>query len=156
LRAGSRPEGAGIAARRLPDAEWTIYCSHSYAAERGAPGSREEIPGHDIVGMEGRMAQLGGWLWLAASAPATPIRYRSNSLVNLVSNLKGGLGLGALPTLIGDKEAELQRCFAPPPELAAELWLIVREEIKGHPHVRAFADYLACNIRETLTKGPAG
>jgi DNA-binding transcriptional LysR family regulator len=156
LRAGSRPEGAGVVARRLPDAEWTIYCSRSYAAERGAPSRREEIPGHDIVGMEGRMAQLEGWLWLAASAPGTPIRYRSNSLVNLLSNLKGGLGLGALPTLIGDTEPELQRCFAPPPELSAELWLIVREEIKAHPHVRAFADYLACYIRETLTKTPAG
>ena len=101
------------------------------------------------------MAQLEGWLWLAASTPGTPVRYRSNSLVNLLSNLKGGLGLGALPTLIGDTEPELQRCFAPPPELSAELWLIVREEIKTHPHVRAFADYLACYIRETLTKSPA-
>jgi DNA-binding transcriptional LysR family regulator len=151
LRGGSRPEGAGIVARRLPDAEWTIYCGRGYAAERGAPSCRSEIPGHDIVGMEGRMAQLPGWLWLAASAPDAPIRCRSNSLINLVPNLKAGLGLGALPTLLGDNEPDLQRCFDPPLELNAELWLIVREEVKAHPQVRAFTDYIACYIRDYLT-----
>lgn len=148
LRANSRPEGAGIVARRMPDAEWTIYCSRGYAAERGAPKCRDEIPGHDIVGMEGRMATLPGWLWLAASAPQTQIRCRSNSLTNLVVNLKAGLGVGALPTLIGDMEPELQRCFEPPQELNAEMWLIVREEVKAHPHVRAYTDFLACYVRD--------
>jgi len=151
LRANSRPEGAGIVARRMPDAEWTVYCSRGYAAERGAPANRDEIPGHDIVGMEGRMATLPGWQWLAASAPQTQIRCRCNSLTNLVVNLKAGLGVGALPTLIGDMEPELQRCFAPPQELNAEMWLIVREEVKTHPHVRAYTDFLACYVRDTAS-----
>ncbi|HEY8570835.1 LysR family transcriptional regulator [Phenylobacterium sp.] len=151
LRAGSRPEGAGIVARRLPDAQWTVYCSRAYAAEHGAPRSREEIPGHEIVGMDGRMAQLPGIAWLAASAPEAVIRFRSNSLINLASNLKAGLGLGALPTIVGDSEPELVRCFPPPAELDSEMWLIVREELKGRPHVRAFTDFLARYIRETVT-----
>jgi DNA-binding transcriptional LysR family regulator len=152
LRASSRPEGAGIVARRLPDASWTVYCSRSYAAERGAPKNRAEIPGHEIVGMDGRMAQLPGSVWLAQSAPDAVIRFRSNSLVNLVSNLKAGLGLGALPTVVGDAEPELMRCFPPPPELDSEMWLIVREELKGRPHVRAFTDFLARYIRETVSE----
>ena len=61
--------------------------------------------------------------------------------------------MGALPTLIGDAEPDLQRCFSPPPELNAEMWLIVREEVKAHPHVRAFADFLACYIRDTASGG---
>jgi len=152
LRAGFAPEGAGIVARRLPDTDWTIYCSRAYASERGAPANRAQIPGHDIVGMEGRMAVLPGWRWLQASAPETPIRCRSNSLVNLVWNLKAGLGLGALPVLIGDAEPELMRCFPPPPELRAELWLIVREELKGQPHVRAFTDFLAAHVKTALSE----
>ncbi|MDP3740391.1 MAG: LysR family transcriptional regulator [Hyphomonadaceae bacterium] len=156
LRGGSRPEGAGVVGRRLQDIYWTVYCSRSYAAERGVPAGREEITGHDIVGLDGRMAQLPASLWLAGAAQGAPIRYRSNSMSNLVTTLKSGLGLGALPTVIGDVEPELQRCFEPPKELVSELWLIVREEIKAHPHVRAFADFLACYIRETLVEQPAG
>lgn len=152
LRASSRPEGAGIVARRLPDNDWTIFCSRAYAEERGLPETREAICDHDIVGMEGRMAQLPGWLWLAASAPEANVRFRSNSLSNLALNLKAGLGLGALPVMIGDAEPDLVRCFAPPPELRAEMWLIVRESLKGEPHVRAFTDFLADYIRRTLAE----
>jgi DNA-binding transcriptional LysR family regulator len=150
LRAYSRPEGAGIVARRLPDSDWAIYCSRAYAAEHGAPRSRAELPGHDIVGMEGQMGALPASRWLAAAAPQTVIRVRSNSLVNLVWDLKAGLGLGALPTMIGDPDPELIRCFPPPPELRSEIWLIVREEVKAQPHVRAFADFLAKYARDTL------
>ena len=150
LRAGSRPEGAGIVARRLPDNAWTIYCSQAYAAEHGFPDSPDAIHGHDIIGMDGRMAQVAGWVWLTQRAPDAVIRFRSNSLINLVANLKAGLGLGALPTLIGDPEPELMRCFPPPPELKAEIWLIVREELKSEPHIRAFADFLAEDLRRAL------
>lgn len=150
LRGSSRPEGAGIVAQRLPDAPWTIYCSRDYAARRGAPHDRQSIPGHDIVGLEGQMAQINGWAWLQASAPDAVIRVRSNSLFNLVSYLKTGLGLGVLPALVGDAEPDLIRCFPPPCELEDELWLIVREDIKSQPHIRALTDFLAGYIRRTL------
>jgi hypothetical protein len=55
--------------------------------------------------------------------------------------------VAALPCIVGDGEADFVRCFAPPPELTAELWLIVREDLKSAPHVRAFADYLAAYLR---------
>jgi DNA-binding transcriptional LysR family regulator len=155
LRASSRPQGAGVVARRLPDAHWTIYCSRSYAEERGLPKSREDIHRFDIVGMEGRMAQLEGWRWLAAAAAGASIRCRSNSLTNLVSNLKSGLGLGALPTIVGDAEPDLVRCLAPPPELSSELWLIVREEVRANAHVRAFADHLTDYVREIVSSANA-
>jgi hypothetical protein len=37
LRAGSRPEGAGIVARRLQDTSWSVYCSKAYAEQHGIP-----------------------------------------------------------------------------------------------------------------------
>jgi DNA-binding transcriptional LysR family regulator len=151
LRAGSAPEGGGIVARRLPDAHWTVYCSRAYAAERGAPENPAAMRGHDIVGLDGQMGRLPAWLWLKECAPDAVVRFRSNSLVNLVSNLKAGLGLGVLPTVIGDPEPELMRCF-PPPGLRSELWLIVREEIKAQSHVRALVDFLASYIRDTMSR----
>jgi DNA-binding transcriptional LysR family regulator len=150
LRAGSRPEGAGIVAQRLPDVDWTIYCSRAYGAEHGRPEDRATLAAHQIVGLDGAMARLTAWQWLQEAVPGAVVRFRSNSLVNMVSNLKAGLGIGPLPTLIGDAEPDLVRCFAPPPELRSELWLIAREEIKGLPHVRALIDFLARDIRDTL------
>ena len=153
LRAGSRPEGTGIVARRLPDNQWSIYCSRAYADERGLPKDRADLANHDVVGTEGRMAELPGQVWLIESAPTAVIRFRSNSMVNLVANLKAGLGVSALPTVIGDAEPDLVRCFPPLPGVSSEMWLIVQERLKDRPHIRAFTDFLAGYIRETLKPG---
>jgi DNA-binding transcriptional LysR family regulator len=152
LRGSSHPEGPGIVARRMPDVLWTIYCSAAYAAERGVPDGRDALRGHDIVGFEGRLTRLPGWRWLADAEPDAVIRFRSSSFVSVVANLKAGLGIGPLPTIIGDAEPELVRCFPPPPELRDEMWLIVREEIKNEPHVRALTDFLASYVRETFAR----
>lgn len=147
IRAGSRPEGSGIVARRMPDANWTLYCSRAYAERFGYPARREEIAAHTIIGMEGHMASLPPPAWLAASAPESSPRLRSNSLTNMVANLRAGLGIGMLPVFVGDEEPELMRCISRIPELDSELWLIVREEARNTPHVRAVADFLAEFIR---------
>jgi DNA-binding transcriptional LysR family regulator len=157
LRANSRPEGGGIVMRRMPAAGWAVYCSRAYAEERGTPGSREDIRDHEIIGMDGPMAQLPGPRWLCDAVPGAQVRFRSNSLMNLISNLRAGLGVATLPCIAGDTERDLVRCFAPPPELESELWLVVREDLKSTPHIRAFADYLAAylhSIRAQLAGGP--
>ena len=146
LRASSRPEGGGIVMRRMPSAGWAVYCSRAYAEERGTPGSRDEIRDHEIIGMDGPMAQLPGPRWLCDAVPGAQVRFRSNSLMNLVSNLRAGLGVATLPCIAGDSERDLVRCFAPPPELESELWLVVREDLKSTPHIRAFADYVAAYL----------
>ena len=87
--------------------------------------------------------------WLSERADVV-VRFRSSSFVSMVSNLKAGLGVGPLPTIIGDAEPELVRCFPAPPELRDELWLIVREELKNEPHVRALTDFLASYVREAF------
>jgi DNA-binding transcriptional LysR family regulator len=147
LRAGLRPEGGGIVAQRLPDAAWALYCSPAYAQDHGVPTDPSELSGHAIVGAEGTMASVAAFLWLARVAPNANIGTRSNSLTNLVSALRAGLGVGLLPCFVGDAETELQRCFPPIRELDGELWLIVREALKQTPHVRAFVDFLAAHIQ---------
>ena len=146
------PEGGGIVAQRLPDALWSLYCSHGYAAEHGAPAGPSELDGHAVVGLDGPLANLPAFLWLRRIAPNASISARSNSLTNLVSALKAGLGVGPLPCVFGDGEADLLRCFPPIPELDAELWLIIREDIKQAPHVRAFVDFLAAHLRARLVE----
>ena len=152
LRAGSRPEGAGIVIRKLPSVSWSVYCSRSYAAERGVPATRADLGHHRIIGMDGPMGQLPGPLWLLEAVPNADIRFRSNSLTNLVSNLCAGLGVATLPCIVGDSESDLVRCMPPPPELDAEMWLIVREDLRSAPHVRAFADFLADYVHSIRDK----
>jgi len=156
LRAGSRPEGGGIVARRLPDNDWAVYCSRDYASERGCPNGPGDMEGHAVVALDGRMAEVPAARWFGALVSERNVRLRSNSLTNMVSNLRAGLGLGTLPCVIGDSDEALVRCFPPPPELRSEMWLVVRAEVKSAPHVKALADFLADYVisqRQKLAPG---
>jgi DNA-binding transcriptional LysR family regulator len=147
LRAGSRPEGAGIIARRMPDTAWNVYCSCAYAKEHGHPETADALNGHLVVGMEGAMDNLSPPRWLARMTPNSAVAARSNSLSNLVSALKAGLGVAMLPCFIGDAESELKRCLRPIGELNSETWLILREDLRHTPHVRAFTDFVAAYVQ---------
>lgn len=141
-------EGAGIVARKLACIGWSVYCSRAYAEENGAPGTLEALDGHPIVALDENMAHLPGPRLLARMAPRSRISARSNSLNNLVLTLKAGLGLATLPCIAGDAEPDLERCLPPIPELEADLFLVIREDVRSSAHVRAFADSLAAFIKD--------
>jgi DNA-binding transcriptional LysR family regulator len=144
--------GAGIVARKLSRVGWSVYCSRSYADEHGMPATLEALDGHAIVAVEGSVAHLPGPRLLARIATRSKISARSNSLTNLVLTLRAGLGIATLPCLAGDADPELVRCLPPIPELEGDLWLLVREEFRSAPHVRAFADSLAAHIKGFRTQ----
>ena len=146
LRAGSRPEGAGIVARRMQDSSWSVYCSKTYAEQHGHPKMAEDLDGHSVVGMQGPMGNLPYPLWLASMTPNSIVAVRSNSLTNVVSALNSGLGVGMLPCLVGDVEPNLQRCLPPIAELDTQTWLVLREDLKHSSHVRAFADFVSAYV----------
>lgn len=150
MRIGAPPSGAGIVARRLPDCPWTAYSSRTYARLSGKPQSPAELAGHALVGLEGLQARLPSAVWFAQEVGADRIKIRCNSLSNVVHSLRAGLGVGMLPCVIGDTEAELERCFPPVAELNAQTWLIVREAVKSSAHVRAFVDFIAARLSAEL------
>lgn len=152
LRASSRPEGAGIVAQRLPDAGWTAYCSRTYAEEHGIPASAEAFAGHFVALVEGPMAGLAPFCWLTQVARTATVNTRSNSLTNVLSAIKAGLSISMLPCFVGDHEPDLVRCLPPVTELDGEVWLIVREDVKHVPHVRAFVDCLSAHMNDL--RGP--
>ena len=147
IRASSQPQDSGIVVKRLPDAGWTAYCSHGYVADHGVPTDADSFDGHAVVLVEeAMMSRLPAYMWLTRFAQNVTVSTRSNSLTNLLSAVKAGLGIGMLPCFVGDTETEIRRCMPPKPEHNAEVWLIVREDLKQAPHVRAFVDSLVAHM----------
>ncbi len=151
MRVGLSPSGTGIVARRLPDCPWTAYCSRTYARDHGVPASPDAMRDHALVGLEGYMARLPSSVWFEEVVGADRVPLRCNSLGNVVETIKADLGVAMLPCLIGDLVHDLVRCYPPIPELNAQMWLIVREDMKAAPHVRAFVDFLARRLAGELT-----
>lgn len=143
LRGGNRPTSSQLVYRSVGRSDWTAYCSEQYAETHGHPRSVEELNGHVLISGDGNLTNVRAMRWLIDNAPDSEVRYRSNTVENLVASVRAGLGIGMLPCSFIPRKSELLACiWPPPPELVSEGWLVTHERMRNQPHIRAFMDFL--------------
>lgn len=140
LRAGPKPTDPCLVVRELATAGWAIYCSHDYAKAHGRPKSDRDLASHPLIGLEGPPGD-----WIPRLAPSGEVVCISNSLANLCAMLKAGMGVSAMPCIVGDVEAELERRFTLDNQNSS-VWLVYHERLRGQTHVRAFLDFLTSHV----------
>jgi len=146
LRTGPPSTGGGLVVRRLPDVAFSVYCSHDYVGLHGMPATPADLDRHALIGVDGPLAALPAFAWLRQVAPQAEIATRSSSITNLISAVRAGLGVTALPCFLADRDPTLVRCLAPIENAHSSLWLVSREELRDVPRVRAFLDHLAGQV----------
>ena len=153
LRSTMSPEGGGLVGRRLADENWTFYASRSYAAERPLPRRVSELRDHPLIGGGGERVWRVYGPWLEQRGLGEAVAFHHSSATGLLSAVRAGVGLAALPCLVADREPDLVRCF-PPSGKGRGLWLLTHERFRHEPRVRVVLDFLADRLGK-LFRSPA-
>src|SRR5262249_44604298 len=112
-----------------------VYASPLYLQQRGVPRERAELRDHDLLIYEGR-GGMPGFEWMADPAWAPRVAFRAGDPVGLASAAASGLGLAAIPCILGETDPSLRRVeslgvgFSP-------LYLVTRDELQHAPRLRA-------------------
>lgn len=136
-----RPTHASLVSRKVGTLGGCMYGSKLYLQRKGRPPDRPSLTRHDLLGYTG-IGGMPGFEWMAEAPYAAAVVFRANGPDSLVSAASAGLGLAALPCLIGDAEPSLVRVE----ELgfgSCEMFLVTHEQIRATPRVRAVSDYVA-------------
>ena len=141
LRSGDT-EDAALVGRKIGDSLFAVYASSKYIARKGRPKCVEDLAQHDMVGLDDSMAKHRISTWLQQVAPNATIVARNNSVLGLVYSAKSGVGLAALPTALGDAEADLVQVLGPIPELTRIWRVLTTAELRRTPRVAAFFDFM--------------
>jgi DNA-binding transcriptional LysR family regulator len=134
----SPPQDPDLVIRKLGTHHWGIYGSPAYVADHGLPERPEDLNQHRVIGAESAFGEMC-LTWLAGVAPRAEVQLRCSSLLNVMTNVKWGLGLGFLP--FGFFPNEDLVCCMELPEITASIWLITHERLRNVPRVRAFLDF---------------
>ena len=148
LRSVVRPTGGGLVGRRVADDSWTFYCSRDYAAARGRPRRPADLRGHPLIGGGGEGVWRAYRAWLEQYGLEGEVAVHHGSPTGLLSAVRAGAGLAALPCFVAESEPDLVRCLPPTRDEARGLWLLTHERLRHTPRVRAVLDFLA----ERLTR----
>jgi DNA-binding transcriptional LysR family regulator len=89
--------------------------------------------------------------WLHEHTDPLELVMRTNDVLATAAAIRHGLGVGRLPTFVGDASPELKR-FDDAPELPRRpLWLLTHPDLRRMNRVRAFNAFLAEKLPEQLS-----
>ncbi len=140
------PEDETLVGRKIAEAPWAVYASPVYIERHGRPKSPEDIECHFVVACGESIAHYPGARWLQSVAPHAKIAARSDNWPGLILAVKSGAGLAALLAFQGDNERELVRVIDNI-GLATPYYLLMHRDMQQTPRVRAFADFVASEIK---------
>jgi DNA-binding transcriptional LysR family regulator len=138
-----------LVGRKIADSIWAVYASRAYIERHGKPDRIEDLSRHALVCFDESLSQHRISKWLAEAAPGATIAARNNSVLGLVYAVKSGVGVGPLPTAIGDDQQDLVRVLGPIPELARSWRLLTHPDLRRTPRVAAFFNFIIAE-REAL------
>jgi DNA-binding transcriptional LysR family regulator len=144
IRAGE-PQDEALVSRKIAEAAWAVYASHSYVERHGRPQGPEDIANHVVIGCGEAIAHYPGARWLRSVAGHATVTTRSDNWPGLVLAVKSGAGLAALLAFQGDNETELVRVIDDI-DLTTPYYLLMHRDMRQTPRVRAFADFVAQQI----------
>jgi DNA-binding transcriptional LysR family regulator len=153
LRSGDTD--AELVGRKIADSIWAVYASREYVQSCGAPQSIDDLKDHPLVALDETHAGHRLTLWLASVVPHAQFAARSGSVLGMVSATKAGVGIAALPTALGDAEADLVRVLGPIPGLARDWRLLTDRGMRHQGRVKAFFDFVTAekeSFRQVLTE----
>ncbi len=147
LRAGDTDDE--LVGRKVADSIWAVYASRAYIEHHGKPERAEDLSRHLLVGFDDSLKNHRASKWLRQVAPDAKTLARNNSVLGLVHTVKSGVGLGPLPAMLGDSEADLVRVLGPIPELTRSWRLLTHPDLRHTPRIAAFFDFMFAE-RESL------
>lgn len=131
-----------LVGRKIADSIWAVYASRGYVERHGKPERVDDLSRHPLVGFDDTLSQHRTATWLRNVAPEARMAARNNSVLGLVSAVKSGVGLGPLPTALGDAEPDLMRVLGPIPELSRSWRLLTHPDLRRTPRISAFFDFI--------------
>ncbi|HEY4316962.1 MAG TPA: LysR family transcriptional regulator [Herbaspirillum sp.] len=134
-----RPSNPDLISRHLKRLENSLYASREYLEKHGEPQPGTALAGHDVVIYQRAIyPRHSNALCGESSANARVVMEVSTGLM-LMEAIRAGLGLGEMPTYLGDAEPSLQRIWPERTE-PYDMWLVLHSDLNRTARVRAVAD----------------
>jgi DNA-binding transcriptional LysR family regulator len=150
------PTDPTLFGRKIAPSPWAVYASKGYIERHGGIGRSEDINQHPVIHFEASMRDHPAARWFQSVAPDANVVARGSGLPAALTAVKSGVGVGVLPVTLGDNDSDLVRLFGPIPNLPSDIYLLIHEDMKETPRVRAFFDFIISElsaVRQILNSG---
>lgn len=100
-----KPEQLSVTVKRVGRLAMSLYASEAYLAKRGTPRRPDDLARHDLIGWPDAFTYAAALRWVEQHA--TRIAVRLNDAAVISDAAHAGLGIAALPCILGDERRGL-------------------------------------------------
>ena len=144
----TEPKQQALVARKIATIPIGLYAHKRYFVDRGIPKTVQELSNHDMIGSDRSRDDLA----LAARAlpdlPPDCFVLRTDSHPAQFAAVRAGLGIAAVQVPVARTCADLVRILPDIQIAVLETWIVIHEDLKHTPRVRAVVDHLATTFVE--------
>jgi len=136
-----RPREKDLVARHLASVGFGLYGSVEYLAEH-------ERATWDYLGYDESLEDVPQQRWLKMIAGERQLALRTNDLTTLLTAVRAGGGLAALPHILAHGDAALKTVTTEVPPPTRDLWLLFHRDLGRSPRIRAVIDHIVAITSE--------
>ncbi|MDE8653774.1 LysR family transcriptional regulator [Novosphingobium album (ex Liu et al. 2023)] len=136
------PHGDGLVARKIGAIRLGFYAARSYAARRGLPAGVEDLAAHDLIGPDRSAYDARLIAAFHPTLAGTRFVLRSDSHVAHLAAIRAGLGIGVIQRGVADCDPALVAVLPERDFATLETWIVVHDDLRRAPKVRAVFDWL--------------
>jgi DNA-binding transcriptional LysR family regulator len=146
------PRQPDLVQRHLGEIRWQVWAAPDYLKANGTPEKVEELDHHKLVLFGDRKPPVPDVNWLADVGRRDGTARRGvlevNSLQAMLSAVRAGIGLGALPDYLMTDPGQLVAVLPGIVKPHVDMYFVYPEELRNSKRVSVFRDFLVKSISE--------
>ena len=141
------PRQDALLAQKVGTVELGFFASPGYIERMGAPQQLGDLAGHDLIGPDRSRGDLAMAEAAGLDVSSGRLALRSDSHAAQFAAARAGLGIAVVQVPVASRDAGLRRVL--PKVCVAEMgvWVVMHENLRGVPRVKAVFDALAASFR---------
>ncbi len=143
-----RPTQSALVARRIGETRIGLFAHAAYLERCGRPANLEELVRHRMIGYDRDDRALRAFGAMASRFTRDVFGFRCDSDLAQLAALRAGVGIGGCQENIARRSPELVRLFPDEIAIPLEIWLVMHEDLKSTPRLRALFDHLAAGLSD--------
>lgn len=141
----SVPDSSRLVVEPLTHYQLAVYASPAYLADRTAPGSIQDLSGHEVIGYVDDLIYASELRYLDEMGPGLTPHLASSSIRAQRDMIAAGAGVGVLPCFLAEG---LTRVLSQDVLIERRFWLSTHKDVHGAARLRAVRRWVKALCRE--------
>jgi DNA-binding transcriptional LysR family regulator len=146
----ARPTQDALLARRIGAIPLIFHAHQGYLQKHGQPRTMDELTGHTLIGYDRTAPNIDGVDTLPFEVTRDLFAIRTDSELGQLALLRAGIGVAPCQRLIAARDPNLVPILEGQFALSLEMWVVMHEDLRADPRLRALFDHLVKGLSEVL------